>query len=373
MYFTNYQHIISQGEKRHSLLSHKLFAVTLHNNFVKYGVPNCEHPIFLKSRAQYVPCGHCALCASRVKKDWIVRCNLELQKYNCGEFITLTFDDMHLFDTSYAVVQKFLKRLRKGINKDIKYFVAYENGDRTGRPHYHILIFGFHRPYPVDPKFWNSYLADRYWKNGIVKAVPMTSANIPYVCGYVQKKLSSEFQIPQGLSRREFNRYNLHSLNDIELSLSCKQSIHRQEFVKMSKGLGFSWCNNLKKVKQVLKRGCFLFGKFRYAIPRALLLRLQALGLDWLIMPEFSKFLEVRDLMGKNDVYSYEYNYGLTPQPHREGEGSAPLANDPPPSDELKAFAYLEPSLYIDSVLQFMSYRNKVFRQKALNIVKSKT
>lgn len=68
---------------------------------------------------------------------------------NCHEhnaFVTLTYDDEHLpVDGSVdpVVLQLFMKKLRfayKG--QRLRFYGVGEYGERTGRPHYHVAVFG---------------------------------------------------------------------------------------------------------------------------------------------------------------------------------------------------------------------------------------
>jgi len=64
---------------------------------------------------------------------------------NC--FLTLTYDNDNLPDPpslDQRHVQLFLKRLRKKISpQKVRYVYAGEYGDKTYRPHYHALLFGY--------------------------------------------------------------------------------------------------------------------------------------------------------------------------------------------------------------------------------------
>lgn len=275
-FFANQATLLSYRDSHRRLIKH----------VYESDIPECTHPVFLKNQSRYVPCGHCPLCARRAKRDWELRCNLELQEKRCGEFMTLTFNEDTVCDTSYRRVQLFLKRLRK-VYKNISYFCAFEHGDKLGRPHYHLLIFGLRRPCGITPTRWNDILAARFWQYGFVTSYVMSQDNIPYVVGYVSKKLTGQLELPSGITRREFTHHSVHRANDFSFSLAVNSVEHRPTFYKMSKGLGFGWLSHLKRVKVVIKKGFFTFGKKRFRIPRALLLKFQALGLDWAIPEAF--------------------------------------------------------------------------------------
>ena len=59
-------------------------------------------------------------------------------------FITLTYDDAHLpYNQSLSVrdFQLFMKRLRKEFGSGVRFFHCGEYGEKTGRPHYHAILF----------------------------------------------------------------------------------------------------------------------------------------------------------------------------------------------------------------------------------------
>lgn len=83
-------------------------------------------------------------------------------------------------------LRKFFKRLRinlKRANRDdkISYYACGEYGDKTDRPHYHAIIFGF--PY-TDPGF----LRDT-WSHGHTHVGTVTADSVRYVAQYIDKKL----------------------------------------------------------------------------------------------------------------------------------------------------------------------------------------
>ena len=119
-------------------------------------------------------------------------------EYPLSLFVTLTYDDEHLpierigsdlFQTNVAVVSKrdvqlFMKRLRKKYEDyKMRYFVTSEYGAKNGRPHYHMILFGF----PFTGKMAGDLLAE-CWQNGFVQAHPLTIKEIAYVCKYMYEK-----------------------------------------------------------------------------------------------------------------------------------------------------------------------------------------
>lgn len=144
----------------------------------------------------YVPCGKCLQCMIS-KRRWLKKaCEYEFNKYGCGAFVTLTYDNEHLLhlineetqqaELDYRDFQLFMKRLRKNLwtkyktNIDFKYVAVGEYGDQFGRPHMHLLIFG------LDCRN-NEYDIFKAWENGEVKTMPIKDGGINYVLKYMDK------------------------------------------------------------------------------------------------------------------------------------------------------------------------------------------
>lgn len=107
----------------------------------------CLRPVYLRSQGIAVPCGKCFECNVQRARAWAFRIALEARQYKHCCMVTLTYNDEHLpLDRSVSVreIQLFIKRLRKKIYPlKIRYFGCGEYGERRGRPHYHVIIFGY--------------------------------------------------------------------------------------------------------------------------------------------------------------------------------------------------------------------------------------
>ncbi|QCS36963.1 replication initiation protein [Tortoise microvirus 35] len=131
---------------------------------------------------------------------------------NCW-FITLTYneDNVPIINGEKTLVRRhlqlFMKRLRDRIKPHkIRFFACGEYGSKTGRPHYHLILFNFFDDYEKV----NSIVSD-CWSLGFVLCKPVVSNHFHYVAKYctdmdVGKRTSTRGQgrIPQFLlcSRR---------------------------------------------------------------------------------------------------------------------------------------------------------------------------
>lgn len=144
-----------------------------------------------------VPCGTCLGCRLEFARQWSVRCMHESKMWPVNVFATLTYDDEHLPVSGSLVPQHFtdfMRRLRYSRDGDIRYFMSGEYGDRSGRPHYHALLFncwfGDRMWYSGegDKALYSSKELDSLWGFGACKLGAVTSQSAGYVARYAMKK-----------------------------------------------------------------------------------------------------------------------------------------------------------------------------------------
>lgn len=139
-----------------------------------------------------IPCGGCVGCRLDQGRAWAIRCSLELQSHNAACWATLTYSEETLprLNDSTSTLDKthlsaYIKRLRsRHEEKRIRFFGCGEYGDRTGRPHYHVILYGI----GDDKAIRDS------WTFGHVRVDPLTPAAISYVAGYCAKKAGFRHQ-----------------------------------------------------------------------------------------------------------------------------------------------------------------------------------
>jgi hypothetical protein len=108
------------------------------------------------------PCRRCAKCLQFKQMHWRERALVEIERAPRTWFVTLTFSPMQLAQilmrqhhekgraekqlekSAYRHVQRYLKRLRK--NNRFRYLAVFERGEKTGRPHFHMLLHEVDRP-----------------------------------------------------------------------------------------------------------------------------------------------------------------------------------------------------------------------------------
>lgn len=153
-----------------------------------------------------VPCGKCVECRLARAKEWSNRCLMELPYHKFNQFVTLTYDDEHIPFVNYEGVayptlvkrdvQLFLKRLRKNTGQKFRYFGSGEYGSTSGRPHYHLILFGLQLNdlEPFGSRNGNKY----YISETIMKAWhfkghciigQVNEKSVSYVARYTMKKM----------------------------------------------------------------------------------------------------------------------------------------------------------------------------------------
>lgn len=146
-----------------------------------------------------LPCGKCAACKDAYRADWSVRCDMEARYHEKNVFLTLTYrPDTCPRWVSKGHIRRFIRKLRKVVgNKDLSYFSCGEYGETNGRPHYHLIVFGW---FPDDAilkpdvksksgfECYESKLLTDLWDKGFVEVNNFSQDTAFYVAGYVNKK-----------------------------------------------------------------------------------------------------------------------------------------------------------------------------------------
>lgn len=166
---------------------------------------------------QHVACGQCLGCRLEQSRQWAMRCVCELSQHQTACFLTLTFDNEHLPENGSVSKEFFaswIKKFREKIRYHtaikiprpgkkpelvggitIRFFGCGEYGDKRGRPHYHLIVFGF-RPDDLkflrltrngDTLYTSEFIADS-WPYGFHTVGEVTFESCAYVARYVTKK-----------------------------------------------------------------------------------------------------------------------------------------------------------------------------------------
>lgn len=126
-------------------------------------------------------CGQCMPCRIHRQAVWKGRLLLEAGEHRSSLFVTLTYSPENIpHDGSVTVreLQLFFKRLRAlNAGADLRYYAVGEYGERSGRPHYHLLLFGDVVAGSIE----------KAWGLGFVHIGLCTPESIGYCLGYMSK------------------------------------------------------------------------------------------------------------------------------------------------------------------------------------------
>lgn len=166
----------------------------------------CASPV--SANGGYVGCGQCLPCKINRRRVWVHRLMLERTQHADAAFVTLTYADENLPRTEGGLgtlvpkhLQDWLKRYRKAVEPTrVRFYGVGEYGETTGRPHYHVALFGV-------PSC--SYIQSRYdgrrasccphcdlvrdtWSLGQVMLGTFEESSASYIAGYVIKKMTGK-------------------------------------------------------------------------------------------------------------------------------------------------------------------------------------
>ena len=139
------------------------------------------------------PCGKCDNCIIIKKAQKVSRIQFEAEHYEGqNTFVSLTLDDFNI-TSDHSICRKTFTETLDNMRRQIKYhnidyklqyFGVGEYGEKTERPHFHIIMFG---RYPMEAK----ELIERVWKKGFIDVKPLDSGLSRYIAGYVTKKMTN--------------------------------------------------------------------------------------------------------------------------------------------------------------------------------------
>lgn len=124
---------------------------------------------------------------------------VESYEHPVSAFLTLTYDKENLPnppEVSKREIQLFMKKLRAYSGREYRYYAVGEYGEKTWRPHYHLIVYGLN---PTDEK-----LISKCWKKGFVYCGLVTDASCSYVSSYVIKRMTKKTDPRLGGRQPEF-------------------------------------------------------------------------------------------------------------------------------------------------------------------------
>lgn len=151
------------------------------------------------------PCGRCLPCKVNKNRVWYTRLHLELGLHQEAAFVTLTYK-VEPPELNPKEVQDYLKRVRATIYpRKLRYYLVGEYGEKKGRPHYHLIIYGV--------SWTEEAMLQKCWDLGSIHVGDVNEKTIAYTIDYLLVKDT------HATEARTSGRY--------------------PEFHRMSRGLGF--------------------------------------------------------------------------------------------------------------------------------------
>lgn len=151
----------------------------------------CPSPNFVwpHGRVIAVPCGKCLACLSTKRHDWSVRLMQEYKVSSSAHFVTLTYSEKYYpaHGLSKRHCQLYLKRLRKKSPR-LRYYLVGEYGSKTGRAHYHAIIYNSDEKSIAQCWTLKNLRNDEMEPIGIVHIGKVTEASTAYVTKYIIQK-----------------------------------------------------------------------------------------------------------------------------------------------------------------------------------------
>lgn len=164
----------------------------------------CRKPF--RQGLQEYGCGQCHPCRLNRRRLWTHRLLLEANLHEFACVATLTYSDDFLPPGQTLVprhMQLFLKRLRRllGPARPIRFFGVGEYGEQTGRPHYHLALYGL--------AHIEQALIQSVWQYGGIHLMPLNLETAQYLCGYVVQKMTAKDDPRLNGRHPEFARMSL--------------------------------------------------------------------------------------------------------------------------------------------------------------------
>lgn len=202
-------------------------------------------------------CGVCRDCRLYRSREWAIRCYHEASLHEASCFLTLTFGT-DPGSISKRDLQLFFKRLRKALPATpIRYFACGEYGDKLGRPHYHVCLFGYDFPDKIPwvkssqgNLQYRSPLLEKVWTEGHALIGELTMQSAGYTARYCMKKITGDAETDH--YQREFLGTTINVTPEFQLSSKMP-------------GLGRGWIE--KNWEEVVRGGSVIYKGKECPIP----------------------------------------------------------------------------------------------------------
>lgn len=134
--------------------------------------------------SRVLPCGKCEACLKRKRLVEFNKLKSAFKRSAECFHVTLTYSNEYIDSISYSHVNKLIQSIRKDTNGLYGYYVVHEYGEKTGREHFHLLLF-FRKS--ISLEYILKTLPKR-WKYGFIFSRLSNSSNgFRYLTNYLFK------------------------------------------------------------------------------------------------------------------------------------------------------------------------------------------
>lgn len=184
----------------------------------------CYKPILIHTKNKLtgqeydliVPCRHCLACREERAKEYTIRFLHEIKnKYKNVYMLTLTYkneDIIEKYQVEKQHITNYIKRVREQLRRydkkhktkynDFKYFLGAEYGDKTQRPHYHMIIATNYK------ETRDKFIKDWELHFGEVDIKDADIRGIYYTIGYCNKKIGNNQDKYIGKRANTFRKFS---------------------------------------------------------------------------------------------------------------------------------------------------------------------
>jgi len=155
-------------------------------------------------------CGSCKQCSARKRRHWLGRIAAESHTADWLRFVTLTYNVDHVaegYELPKQHPRRWLEYLRRKQDLPVRAFIVGEYGDKTARPHWHALLFGYGSPpdipLGVSSTFQGWTRGNSQWEK------PRAVASAAKYCYDYLDKGGVRLQPSQGMGKQYLHNYAL--------------------------------------------------------------------------------------------------------------------------------------------------------------------
>lgn len=204
----------------------------------------CSGPALMRGLVR--PCYRCDGCRRARAADLVTRLLVETLGHKLACLVTLTYADEFLpplRSLNRAHARSFLKRLRRAVEyhgggRGLRLFLVGEYGTLSGRPHYHLIVWGADASTVWDGRSFSDLVAAAWSMGRIDVGTYWSDRAAGYVAGYVSKGLNVKGLSILGGRIPEFSIYPKPGLGQAGVPRALELLVADEDPMAVIDGLG---------------------------------------------------------------------------------------------------------------------------------------